>query len=208
MSDSQEDLILLVASMQADGISIRGKRDTRFGRIFWRTLHGLIWLVTLGRARNLDRYTTTIGPWIRTGCEMADYTDVERISLLTHERVHVGQFRRAGLGSAIVGILPMAIGYLLLPLPIGLAWCRYRLELSAYCSGAEALAGYATPTKAQAIALHPDHVKATARYASLARSAEVIADRLSGPDYAWAWYSRSHVLRQARERLGLNPDQR
>jgi hypothetical protein len=26
----------------------------------------------------------------------------------------------------------MAIGYLLLPLPLGLAWCRYRLEREAY----------------------------------------------------------------------------
>jgi hypothetical protein len=74
-------------------------------------------------------YATTIGP---IQAYPSDWTAfmVEEIGI--HESQHTRQCRWFGLGiSPWIGLIPMALAYLLLPLPIGLAWCRYRLELNA-----------------------------------------------------------------------------
>jgi hypothetical protein len=83
-------------------------------------------VVTFGaQSRYLDGYVTTIGRTIFLPPDFAARPLVDRYATLRHELVHVRQFRRFGL-------LPMAIAYLVLPLPMGLAWCRMRLEREAY----------------------------------------------------------------------------
>lgn len=67
---------------------------------------------------------------------------------------------------AVVGIVPVGVAYLLLPLPIGLAWCRYALERSAYAHQAEAL-----------IAVGWDRAKLIDR----------AVEQLATGAYGWAW---------------------
>lgn len=104
---------------------------------FWTTLHYVVLVVTLGGNREfLKRYATTIGPIIAVPEGWEKRPALSRLSLVVHELHHVRQAKMAGLWiSPWLGMVPMGIAYLLLPLPIGLAWCRYVIERSAYLVG-------------------------------------------------------------------------
>lgn len=91
-----------------------------------RAIDLLLRLLTFGaQSIYLDRYVTTIGRTIYLTPDWPERSAADRYATLRHEMVHLHQFRRFGL-------LPMALAYLLLPLPVGLAWCRMRLEREAY----------------------------------------------------------------------------
>jgi hypothetical protein len=80
----------------------------------------LLWL--LGNRSFVERYWTTLGRTIYyPGC----VTDpLAHPVVLEHELVHVRQWERWGV--------LLWISYLLLPLPIGLCWFRFRWEREAY----------------------------------------------------------------------------
>lgn len=83
-------------------------------------------MVTLGAQRHyLTRYHTVIGDTLYVPEAWATMTDVARVILLRHERVHLRQRRRYGM-------LPFALLYLLPIFPLGLAWFRARFEWEAY----------------------------------------------------------------------------
>lgn len=83
-------------------------------------------LVTLGGQHEyMTRYVTTIGRTIYLPAGWRSRTPESRYVTLRHEAVHLRQFRRLGL----VG---MALLYLLPWFPLGLAWGRARLEWEAY----------------------------------------------------------------------------
>jgi hypothetical protein len=91
-----------------------------------RAIHHLLRMVTFGAQRRyLQDYVTTIGRTIYVPADWEHRPLGDRYATLRHEVVHLRQFRRYGL-------VPMALAYLLLPLPLGLAWCRMRLEREAY----------------------------------------------------------------------------
>ena len=120
--DLAAEYAALVEELAAEGVRLVDKQDA------WhqRAIHRLLQLVTFGaQSHYMDAYVTTIGRRIYLPPDFATRALVDRYATLRHELVHVRQFRRWGL-------VPMAIAYLLLPLPIGLAWCRMRLERAAY----------------------------------------------------------------------------
>lgn len=75
----------------------------------------------------LEDFATTLGP---IQAYPAGWSRQEVLEIGQHESRHTTQARWLGLGSPWLGILPMALAYIL-PFPIGFAWCRYRLELDA-----------------------------------------------------------------------------
>ena len=112
----------LLREIERDGVRIVRKQHT------WhqRAIHHALRALTLGgQRRYLDAYVTTIGRTIYVTPDWERRAVEDRFITLKHELVHVAQFRRFGL-------VPMALAYLLLPLPFGLAWCRMRLEREAY----------------------------------------------------------------------------
>jgi hypothetical protein len=112
----------LLGELSADGVHL-----VRKDRVWHqRVIHHLLRVVTFGAQRQyLDSYVTTIGRAIYVTANWERRALVERYLTLRHERVHVRQFRRWG-------VVPMALAYLLLPLPVGLAWCRMAIEREAY----------------------------------------------------------------------------
>jgi hypothetical protein len=83
-------------------------------------------VLTLGGQREyVSRYTTVIGTRIYLPAGWDERAPAERYVTLRHEAVHLRQFARFGL-------LPMAVAYLLFPLPMGFAWARARIEWEAY----------------------------------------------------------------------------
>lgn len=83
-------------------------------------------VITLGAQRHyMTRYHTVIGDTLYVPEAWKSMSDVARVILLRHERVHLRQRRRYGM-------LPFALLYLLPIFPLGLAWFRARFEWEAY----------------------------------------------------------------------------
>lgn len=76
----------------------------------------------VGNTRFLDDYFTTIGRTIYYPTEVTDPRD--HLAVLAHELVHVRQWERWRV--------LFSVSYLLLPVPVLLAWCRWRWEREAY----------------------------------------------------------------------------
>ena len=114
---------------QIDALGVRIAKKTAG---FHDDLDVLLRVITLGGQKGyLTDYVTTIGSTIYVPLDWDERTLADRYATLRHELVHVRQFRRYGL-------LVMAIAYLFLPLPMGLAWCRMRLEQEAYAESMRA----------------------------------------------------------------------
>ena len=91
-----------------------------------KTIDRLLRVVTFGGQRSyLTGYHTTIGQRVYVTSDWEELPDANRYVTLRHERAHLRQFRRYTLPG-------MALLYLLLPLPIGLAWFRARFEMQGY----------------------------------------------------------------------------
>ncbi len=131
---------------------------------FQRLLGLLLLVVTLGgQRRYVFSYHTVIGDRLYLAAHWDEMSDLARVILLRHERVHLRQRRR-------YGTLWMAILYLLVPLPLGLAWYRAQIEWEAY---RETLRATYELRGTDAL-LSPD----------LRRW---LIGRFTGPDYGWMW---------------------
>jgi hypothetical protein len=119
----------------------------------------------------LDGYHTAIGRRIYVTGDWEQTSRDHRYLVLLHERVHLRQFRRYTL-------IGMALLYLLVPLPLGLAYFRARFEREAY---AETIRGSA--------ALYG------AAHVCEARFRDHILDQFTGPAYGWMWPFRRSLER-------------
>lgn len=129
-----------------------------------RAIDVLLRLVTLGRQRSyLTHYHTVLGFRLYVPPTWSGLDDVGRTILLRHERVHLRQRRR-------LGMVGMALLYLLPLFPIGLAWGRARLEWEAYTETLRATAELQGLEAARSPALRAH-----------------ILQRFTGPDYGWMW---------------------
>ena len=114
---------------------IPGFRIVRKDRSRWqRAIHWSLVAVTFGGMRAyLTSYQTTIRRTVYVTADWDDRDARTRYITLRHEAVHLRQFRRFTLPG-------MALLYVLLPLPLGLAWCRARFEMAAYAEEIRATA--------------------------------------------------------------------
>jgi hypothetical protein len=95
-------------------------------RRFWKMLDILLRIVSFGKMTTFMQCTTTIGRLVAfpEGTDLYHATKRDLLVLM-HERRHVLQFDKYGL-------LLMSLLYLFVPLPIGLAYFRYKFEMEAY----------------------------------------------------------------------------
>ncbi len=150
------------------GFRLVKKHDSALQRL----IHRLLQAVTLGAQRGyLTSYQTTIG---RTVYVTSDWdarpADVRWVTM-RHERMHLRQFRRY----TRVG---MAILYLLVPLPLGLAWFRAAFEKEAYAETIRAA----------------DEAWGRARVRDPAFRDGIVRQFTSGA-YGWMWPFRRHLER-------------
>lgn len=145
---------------------IRAKRGDGLSRAIDVALR----LLTLGGQRHyLTKYHTVIGDTLYVPETWEQLSDLDRVILLRHERVHLRQRRRYG------GAL-MAFLYLVPFLPLGLAYGRARLEWEAYTETLRA-----TLELRGVEALKSSELR------------ECIIQRFTGPDYGWMWPFRTTV---------------
>ncbi|GAB4565262.1 MAG: hypothetical protein Tsb0020_16020 [Haliangiales bacterium] len=158
----------LLEQIRADipGFRVVYKDESRLQRM----IHlGLVVLTAGGMRAYLSSYQTTIGKTVYVTRDWDRRSADERYITMRHEWVHLRQFRRYTLPG-------MALAYLLLPLPMGLAWCRARLEMAAY----------AESIRSAAAICGLEHVLAGA-------FRERIVAQFLGPSYGWMWPFRQRV---------------
>ncbi|HTM22886.1 MAG TPA: hypothetical protein VL172_20325 [Kofleriaceae bacterium] len=137
-----------------------------------RAIHyALVGLTFGGMRRYLTDYQTTMGSTVYVTPDWGDIDRDERWVTMRHERVHMRQFRRYSRPG-------MALLYLLVPLPMGLAYFRARFERAAY-----------EETIRAAAELHGiDHVRA-------AGFRERVIGQFTGASYGWMWPFRTDLER-------------
>lgn len=164
---SSSELIAEIAA-EFPGFRLVPKRESPLSLVLDRALRFL----TLGaQSQFLTHYHTVLGYRLYTPDSWSGASEVERVIVLRHERVHLRQRRR-------YGFFLMAFLYLIPFLPLGLAYGRARLEWEAYT----------------------ETLRATAELLGIegARSPELrsrIVARFTGGAYGWMWPFRSQVER-------------
>jgi hypothetical protein len=137
-----------------------------------RAIHYALVALTLGRMRSyLDGYQTTIGSTVYVTCDWDARDPDERYVTLRHEAIHLRQFRTFTLPG-------MALLYLLLPLPMGLAWCRAYLEKEAYAETVRAAAEVWGP-----------------EFPRRAEFRRRVICQFTGASYGWMWPFRADLER-------------
>lgn len=127
-------------------------------------IHNVLFGLTFGGQNGYrTRFVTVIGYGIYLPTKWDQLSDIERLIILRHERVHLIQRRRLTMPL-------MAFLYLVPFFPIGLAYGRARLEWEAYT----------------------ETLRATAELQGLAAARDVglrrhIIRRFVGPEYGWMW---------------------
>jgi len=110
----------------------------------------------------MDSFVTTIWNTVYVPSGWATYSEAEKCSLLRHERVHMRQARKL--------TFPLfAFLYLLVFLPIGLAYFRARFEMEAYTESLQADKDYGATN------WNSSEMKAW------------VASQFTGPSYGWMW---------------------
>ncbi|MFN0248572.1 MAG: hypothetical protein ACKV2T_16895 [Kofleriaceae bacterium] len=150
------------------GFRVIRKDRSRLHRVIHYALIG----VTFGRMRTyLDSYQTTIGKTVYVTSDWDDLDPDCRYVTMCHEAVHLRQFQKFTLPG-------MALLYVLLPLPMGLAWFRAHFEKEAY----------AESIRAAAEVWGPDHPRGGSYR-------EHIVGQFTGSSYGWMWPFRTQIER-------------
>jgi hypothetical protein len=160
----------LVEALRAE---IPGFRIVRKDRSpLHKAIHVVLIGVTFGRMRSyLDSFQTTIGKTVYVTPDWDDWTPDERYVTLRHEAIHLRQFRKYTLPV-------MAVLYVLLPLPLGLAYFRARFEQEAYAETIRAAAE-----------IHG------LEYVRGSEHREYVIGQFLGPSYGWMWPFRASLDR-------------
>lgn len=125
---STERYNMLLKDLLDDGVVI----ETKASKWYWRALAGLLFVVSFGKIRFMETSVTTIGNRIGTPSDWESWADFTKYEVLLHEAVHIRQYKRYGFGKVWLGIIPVGFAYLFLPFPVGIAYCRARLEWEGY----------------------------------------------------------------------------
>jgi len=137
-----------------------------------KAIHYALVALTLGRMRAyLDSYQTTLGRTVYVTPDWNDRDPDERYVTLRHEAIHLRQFRTFTLPG-------MALLYLLVPLPMGLAWFRAHFEKEAYAESVRAAAEVWGPERP--------------RRDSYRRH---VIGQFTGASYGWMWPFRAGLER-------------
>jgi hypothetical protein len=166
----EQKLELLKAEYIEHGAKYMFKADSKL----WRVLQAIVKVLTFGKVPNfLNNFSTTLGHtvYLKDGIE-----GINLYSHLVHELVHVKQAEK--YSTPLFMLL-----YVLAPLPIGLAWFRWKFEREAYLEGGKAYLEFLPELDKS---LYADHV----------------AENLGGVNYLFAWPFKKKIRAWILSNLG------
>ena len=157
---NQEFFSLYLKYMRLYGMKVYSKKDK--WHTLWKILDKILKVLSRGKAPSmLTDFTTTLGTRVFFPVDWSiEHATFEDCVTLQHEAIHAQQYKQLG---PLMWVL-----YLLVPLPIGLAYFRYKFERDAYLQSYSAARKYGN---------RPD--------------IEHYVRVLSGPDYLWTWPKKS-----------------
>jgi len=160
----------LVAKLQRELPGFRVVRKDRSP--LHRAIHVALIGITFGQMRTyLESYQTTIGRTVYVTSDWDTWSADRRYVTLRHEAVHLRQFRKYTLPL-------MAVLYLLIPLPMGVAYFRMKFEREAY----------AESIRAAAEVWGTDYPKQASYRAH-------VVGQFTGSSYGWMWPFRAGIER-------------
>jgi hypothetical protein len=173
----------LVAELREEFPKFRIVRKDR--STLHRAIHWFLYGITFGRMRSyLDSFQTTIGNTVYVTPDWDDWDPDRRYVTLRHEAIHLRQFRKLTLPG-------MAVLYVFLPLPLGLAWFRAHFEKQAYAESIRAAAEVWGPA-----------------YPKQDSYRNYILEQFTGASYGWMWPFRGGLERWYDQVLATIAEQR
>jgi len=170
----------LVADIESEfpGFRVIKKSDSPLHR----AIHYFLIGVTLGGMRSyLQSYQTTIGQRVYVTDDWDERDAGVRYTTMRHELIHIRQFAKYSLPG-------MALLYVFLPLPLGLAYFRARFEWEAYL---ETIRSYAELHGNEAV--NRPHFR------------HHIVSQFTGASYGWMWPFRKTIERWYDEAVARLP---
>lgn len=133
-----------------------------------KLIHVVLLTITMGGMNYFQKdFTTTIGYTVYLPLKWGKMSDVSRVIVLRHERVHMRQRRK-------YGALLFSFLYAFFPLPLVFAYFRMKFEMEAYEESLRAMAEYSCQVGG------PEQ---KARFVGY----------FIGPSYFWSWPWRRRV---------------
>lgn len=126
---------LVAEATEKYGLVLENKSD----RWYWVFLGKLLHVATFGKVDFMNSFFSTLFNRIGVTPSWTNMTYGEKYEILLHEVEHIKQYKRAGFGNIWLGQIIAGIGYLLLPLPIGLALVRTKMEMDGYAQSLRAI---------------------------------------------------------------------
>lgn len=173
MSDAEKFEAIVHDARLRYGAKMKTKREWSW---FWRTLTAIRKVIFFNPSADfMNDILTTIGPYIFFPADFYE-EDADKYDCVNflHELRHVRQYKRFGLGSAWLGLLPFLLFYCLLPFPTIFAWFRYRLERVAFLD---------------------EDWHSMAMDLRIYNDPENVAELLSRKRYGFAWIFRKRIAR-------------
>jgi hypothetical protein len=162
MSGDREVLDDFIAEMKREFPSFRIVKKSESG--LSKAIDVALRIITLGGMRSyMTTYHTVIGDTLYVPAGWEDADPIAAVITLRHERIHLRQRRRYTLPG-------MTVLYLLLPLPLGLAYGRARIEWEAYTETLRATFELRGEDALRSKALR-----------------ERIVSQFTSPSYGWMW---------------------
>jgi hypothetical protein len=137
-----------------------------------KAIHYGLCALTFGQMTSyLDSFQTTIGRTVYVTSDWDDCDPDQRYVTMRHEAVHLRQFRS-------LGVPAMFVLYVLLPVPMGLAWFRAHFEKAAYAESIRAAAEVWGPG-----------------YPRRTEYRRHVIEQFTGASYGWMWPFRRALER-------------
>jgi len=136
--------------------------------LLMKCIHVLLLIVTLGGMSYFQKdFTTTLGYTVYLPLKWGSMSDVSKMIVLRHERVHMRQRRK-------YGALLFSFLYAFFPLPLFFAYFRMKFEMEAYAESLRAMVEY------QCQVGGPEQKERFVGY-------------FTGPSYFWTWPWKKRV---------------
>lgn len=133
-----------------------------------KCIHVFLLAITLGGMNYFQKdFTTTLGYTVYLPTSWDSMSDVSKMIILRHERVHMRQRRK-------YGALPFSFLYVCFPLPFVFAYFRMKFEMEAYAESLRAMVEYQR------------------QVGDPAQKARFVG-YFTGPSYFWTWPWRKRV---------------